>query len=176
MNHAITQTSSNPTNDPLLEARLVECARAGHVAIELRLNELEGEWSRNRVQEIFVACTVLIGVTAAYFITVWGLIVAALAGLLLLQNALTKHSILDAVFKRYGWRTVADRERERSMLKAIRGEFNDLPAVVDEEDRLAVARFEDEGAVIDGPEVFAPVNHVAVREVIEIVQRETPRP
>ena len=27
MNHAITQTSSNATNDPLLEARLVECAR-----------------------------------------------------------------------------------------------------------------------------------------------------
>ena len=60
-------------------------ARAGHVAIESRLNELEGEWSRNRVLEIVVACTVLIGVTAAYFITVWGLIVAALAGLLLLE-------------------------------------------------------------------------------------------
>jgi hypothetical protein len=93
--------------------------------------------------------------------------------LLLLQNALTKQSILDPVFKKFGWRTVADRERERSMLKAIYGEFNDLPAVVDEEDRLAVARFEDEGAVIDRPEVSVPVNHAAVREVIEIVQRDT---
>jgi len=172
MNHVIAQTASNATNDPHLEARLVDCARAGHVAIESRLNELEGEWSRKRVQEIFVACTVLIGLTAAYFITVWGLIAAALAGLLLLQSALTKRSILDAVFKQFGWRTVADRERERSMLKAIGGEFNDLPAVVDEQDRLAVARFEDEGAVIDGPEVSVPVNHTAVREVIEIVQRD----
>jgi hypothetical protein len=176
MNHAIAQTSSNATIDPQLEGRLVDCARAGHVAIESRLNELEGEWSRKRVQEIFVACTVLIGLTVAYFfVTVWGLIAAALAGLLLLQSALTKRSILDAVFKRFGWRTAVDRERERSMLKAIHGEFNDLPPVVDEEDRVAVARFEDEGAVIDGPEVFVPVNHTAVREVIEIVQRDTPK-
>jgi hypothetical protein len=173
MNNVIAQTSPNATIDPLLEARLVDCARAGHVAIESRLNELEDEWSRNRVQEIFVACTVLIGLAVACFVTLWGLVASALAGLLLLENALIKRSILDAVFKRFGWRTVADRERERSMLKAIRGEFSDLPAVVDEEDRLAVARFEDEGAVIDGPEVSVPVNHTAVREVIEIVQRHT---
>ena len=172
MNHVIAQTSPNATIDPQLEARLVDCARAGHVAIESRLNELEEEWSRNRVQEIFVACTVLIGLAVACFVTLWGLVASALAGLLLLENALIKRSILDAVFKRFGWRTVADRERERSMLKVIHGEFSDLPAVVDEEDRLAVARFEDEGAVIDGPDVSVPVNHTAVREVIEIVQRD----
>jgi hypothetical protein len=92
--------------------------------------------------------------------------------LLLLQNALTKQSMLDAVFDRFGLRNVAERERERSMLKVIRGDFNAIPAVVDEDDRLAVARFEDEGAVIDGPEVSVPVNHAAIREVIEVVQRD----
>jgi hypothetical protein len=151
---------------------MVDCARAGHVASESRLHELEEEWSRNRVLEIFVASTVLIGLAVGSFITVWGLLAAALAASLLLQNALTKHSILDAVLERFGLRSVTERERERAMIKVIRGEFNDIPAAVDEEDRLAVARFEDEGAVIDGPEVSVPVNHAAIREVIEVVQRD----
>jgi hypothetical protein len=172
MTQVNAQASPNSIVDPLLEARMVDCARAGHVASDSRLNELEEEWSRNRVLEIFVAFTVLIGLTVAFFVTVWGLLATAVAALLLLQNALTKQSILDAVFKRFGLRSVAERERERSMLKAIRGEFHTIPSVVDEEDRLAVARFEDEGAVIDGPEVTVPVNHAAIRKVIEVVQRD----
>jgi hypothetical protein len=172
MIHVSSQVSPNLTVDPLLEARMVDCARAGHVASESRLKELEEEWSRNRVLEIFVACTALAGLAVASFVSVWGMLATALAALLLLQNALTKQSILDAIFKRFGLRNVAERERERSMLKVIRGDFNAIPAVVDEEDRLAVSRFEDEGAVIDGPEVSVPVNHAAIREVIEVVQRD----
>jgi hypothetical protein len=60
------------------------------------------------------------------------------------------------------------------MLKAIRGDFNELPSAVEEEDRVAIARLEAEGGMVDGPEIPVPLNHAAIREVIEIVQRDSP--
>jgi hypothetical protein len=40
MIHVNAQMSPNSTVDPLLEARMVDCARGGHVATESRLIEL----------------------------------------------------------------------------------------------------------------------------------------
>jgi hypothetical protein len=56
------------------------------------------------------------------------------------------------------------------MLRAIRGDFDDLPVVVEEEDRAAIARLEEEGGVVDGPEVSAPVDHAAIHDLIGVMR------
>lgn len=159
------------TVDPKVETRLVECAIEGSPAIETRLEELDHEWSRNRVLEAIVAATALIGLALAYFVSPWGFMVVAIAGLILLQHALTRQSVLNSLLRFFGWRSTVAREQERSMLKAIRGDFDDLPVVVEEEDRAAIARLEEEGGVVDGPDIPVPVDHQAIREVIVTVRR-----
>jgi hypothetical protein len=175
MRNLHTQTTSDvEAVDPLVEARLVECAIGGPSAIKARLSELDREWGCNRVLEVLIASTSLIGLAIAAFVSPWGMLATAVASLLLLENALTRRSILNPVLKRFGWRSGIEREQERAMLKAIRGDFNELPSAVEEEDRVAIARLEAEGGMVDGPEIPVPLNHAAIREVIEIVQRDSP--
>jgi hypothetical protein len=58
MRNLYTQTTSDvEAVDPLVEARLVECAIGGPSAIKARLSELDREWGCNRVLEVLIAST-----------------------------------------------------------------------------------------------------------------------
>lgn len=157
-----------------VESRLAECAVIGESAIESRLKQLDREWTRGRAVQVLLGMATLGGAAAAYWFGASGLIVVAIAGLLLLQNGLAKLGFVSMAFKALGWRTLAERELERSMLKAIRGDFARLPSVIDQEELAEIARMEAEGGVVDGPEPPVPVNREAVREVINIVQLDCP--
>ena len=62
------------------------------------------------------------------------------------------------------------------MLKAIHGEFNDLlPQSLRRKIGWPSRDSRMKRGHRHGPEVYVPVNHTVVREVIEIVQRDTPK-
>ncbi len=162
------------TGLPGVKGRLVECAIDGREAIDKRLNEIDKEWSRSRVLEFGLGAVILAGVGVGYAVTPWALIPVAVGGLVLIENSLVKRSGSGLILEKLGWRSVAERERERTMLKAIRGDFEQLPRVVDDEDRDAISRLEGEGGGASAGEcaTCVPVNHEAVREIIEIVESD----
>jgi hypothetical protein len=165
--HVLPQGSSAAR----VEARLAEAAVEGPAGIELRLQQIQREWSRDRAIGLLIGVLSLLGLAIAWFAGPWGLLLTGIAGLLLIQNALMSPSLLGAGLSSAGWRSEVAIEQERAMLKAIRGDFDQLQPVVDEEDRIAIARLEEEGGVVDAPEISVPVNRQAIREVIETVQR-----
>lgn len=167
-------THPAPRELPEIEARLVDCAVEGPAGVAKRLRDLEAEWSLERVRECAVGAVTLAGTGVAYFWFPWGLSLTALSALLAFQDATTRAGVLTVLLRRSGWRAEAEREAERSMLKAVRGDFAELPPVVEDADREAIARLEGEGGPVDGPEVPVPVDHEAVRELVERVQRDAP--
>lgn len=167
-------TTDTRTPDPQIQTRLVECAIEGDERIKSRLHELNREWSHNRALELVTSVTTLLGAMIAWIWTPWGLALVALAAVFQLQNALARSSVLGACLRKLGWRSATERELERSMLKAIRGDYSVVPSLVDEEDRRAIERLEGEGGSIDGAGTAVPVDDSAVREVMEIAQRDTP--
>jgi len=119
---------------------LVACAAGGRVAIARRLEELDREWDIERALEANAAAAVLVGVTLG--VTVdrrWLVFPAAVAGFLL-QHALQGWCPPLPVWRGLGFRTADEIAHERYALKALRGDFDELPSEVSAYDRSALER------------------------------------
>ncbi len=102
-------------------------AAAGAVAIDRRLNELDQEWDIERVLEANAASISLIGLgLGALYHRRWFLLPAAVAGFLL-QHAIQGWCPPVPVFRRLGIRTPDEIQQERHALKALRGDYRDVP-------------------------------------------------
>lgn len=95
--------------------------------IEQRLHELDHEWDIERTLEANAATLSLAGVTlGATHDKRWLLLPAAVTGFLL-QHALQGWCPPVVIFRRRGVRTSKEIDQERYALKALRGDFDDLP-------------------------------------------------
>lgn len=104
-------------------------AAAGPAAIECRLKELDQEWDIERVLEANAASISLIGIgLGALYHRRWFLLPAAVAGFLL-QHAIQGWCPPVPVFRRLGIRTPDEIQQERHALKALRGDYRDIPEV-----------------------------------------------
>ncbi|MFA9477600.1 hypothetical protein ACERK3_04750 [Phycisphaerales bacterium AB-hyl4] len=95
--------------------------------IDDRLSELDEEWDIERVLETNAATLAL---TATIFGLLFGrrwLILAALVTGFLLQHGLQGWCPPIRLFRRLGFRTPREIEAERYALKAVRGDFKDVP-------------------------------------------------
>jgi hypothetical protein len=99
--------------------------------IDQRLDELDQEWDIERALETgassFMLTGLLFGMTRN---RAWYLFSGVIAGFLL-QHALQGWCPPLPVFRRLGFRTRHEIDQERFALKAIRGDFKDLPEVDD---------------------------------------------
>lgn len=96
--------------------------------IERRLHELDHEWDIERTLEANAAALSLAGVTlGATHDKRWLFLPAAVTGFLL-QHALQGWCPPIIFFRRRGIRTSKEIDQERYALKALRGDFGDLPA------------------------------------------------
>ena len=96
--------------------------------IERRLHELDHEWDIERTLEANAASLSLAGVTLGTTLDKrWLLLPAAVTGFLL-QHALQGWCPPIAIFRRRGVRTAQEINQERYALKALRGDFGDLPS------------------------------------------------
>lgn len=91
-----------------------------------RIRELEREWDIERAIEANASSLALIGLGLGAFVNRrWFLLPAAVAGFLL-QHALQGWCPPVPVLRRLGFRTQQEIDREKSALKALRGDYREL--------------------------------------------------
>jgi len=119
-------------------ARVSQCAARGPAAINRRLRELDREWDIERVLEANASAAVIFGVSvAAVRGRRWLLFPAAVGGFLL-QHAVQGWCPPLAIWRRLGVRTAEEISQERYALKALRGDFEELPQNIGAYDRPAL--------------------------------------
>ncbi|MFZ5831854.1 MAG: YgaP family membrane protein [Planctomycetota bacterium] len=108
------------------EAKVAAASMGGPQAIDRRLQELDREWDIERALEANAAIFTMFGV-------VWGatadrrwFLLPAAVGAFLLQHAIEGWCPPVSLFRWMGFRTQWEIERERYVLKALRGDFTDI--------------------------------------------------
>ena len=149
-------------------ARVVE---EGPAAIEQRLESLSWEWSSGRLAKIAIGFVILTGAVLSVYVSPWFMIVPALGGMLLVQFFFAPKSWVGEIFHSMGYRRRDEIEQERLALRALRGDFRNIPTIRDIEDCDALSRMEGEGGgVVSGDGDSAKVDpREAVSQVVHAV-------
>jgi hypothetical protein len=109
------------------EENVARAAAAGPGAIDRRLEELDREWDIERILEANAASLALVGLGLGAFVDRrWFVLPAVVAGFLL-QHAIQGWCPPVPLFRRLGVRTQTEIDYERYALKALRGDFQQLP-------------------------------------------------
>lgn len=127
----VADTTTNCVNDTIrlrTEESIARAAAGGPVAIDRRLEELDREWSIERLLEANAASISLVGLALGATVDRRWLALPAVVATFLLQHAVQGWCPPVPVFRRLGVRTAAEIAEERYALKALRGDFADLPA------------------------------------------------
>jgi hypothetical protein len=113
------------------EENIARYSAAGPEAVRQRLAELDQEWDIERVLEANASAVILTGLALSILEDRRWLIVPLIASGFLLQHALQGWCPPVSLFRRLGVRTAAEIEQERYALKALRGDFQNIPKTVD---------------------------------------------
>jgi hypothetical protein len=97
--------------------------------IDRRLSELDREWDIERTLEANAASVSLIGIALSVAVSRRFLLLPAAVAGFLLQHALQGWCPPLPLFRRMGIRTQAEIEQERHALKALRGDYAEVPRV-----------------------------------------------
>jgi len=120
-------------------------AAASPHLIDQRLAALEHEWDVERIVAVVVNAAILVSLALPALVSPIWLIVPALLAIFRLIHALGGWSPLASLLRRMGYRTHCEISHERYALKALRGDFQRLDAVVTPQDREDISRLEGEG-------------------------------
>jgi hypothetical protein len=121
------------------ETHVRRLATLGDTAIRQRLSELDREWDIERALEANAATVTLIGVILGVAKSRKWFALPGIVGGFLLQHAVQGWCPPVPVMRRLGFRTAAEINRERCALKALRGDFDSLPATGDKKQRASQA-------------------------------------
>lgn len=113
------------------EHNISHVARLGPHGIDRRLKELDEEWDMERTLEANAASIALLGLGLGAFVNRRFFVLPMVVAGFLLQHAVQGWCPPVPVFRRLGVRTAREISTERYALKAIRGDFEDLPTQVD---------------------------------------------
>lgn len=109
------------------EADVTRLEGAPRDVIERRLRSLEGEWDIERVLQLNASVLALSGLALGKYVDRRFLALPALVFSFFAQHALQGWCPPIPVFRRLGVRTAREIERERYAIKAMRGDFDDVP-------------------------------------------------
>jgi hypothetical protein len=118
-----TTESVNAEIDRKIEENVAYYASAGPGAIQRRLDELDHEWDMERVLEANAAGVTLLAVALGMAEDRRWFLLPGIVGAFLLQHAVQGWCPPVPVFRRLGFRTAQEINRERYALKALRGDF-----------------------------------------------------
>jgi len=120
--------TSHEVNRRLWHVTEASIAHYGHRTdrIDNRLSELDGEWDIERVLQANAASLILFGLVRATARRRWLLFPLLVAGFLL-QHAIQGWCPPVPILRRLGIRTAQKIEAERYALKALRGDFQNMP-------------------------------------------------
>ena len=102
---------------------LHEYAHKGKKKISERLEELDKEWDVERTLLLNAAVISLTGALLGAFVNKKWFLLSAVAGFVMAEEALTGWSPPSAIMKKLGKRTREEIQRERTGLKAFKGDF-----------------------------------------------------
>lgn len=97
--------------------------------IDARLSALDREWDIERMLEANASSLVVTGTVLGYLVSAWFYWLPLLVGSFLLQHAIQGWCPPIRLFRRLGFRTHAEIAAEYYTLRALRGDFNELPEV-----------------------------------------------
>jgi hypothetical protein len=126
----VTQNTDECANREIrrqTEENVARYAAAGTRAIDRRLEELDREWDIERLLEANAATVSLIGLTLGAAVNRKFFALPAVVAGFLLQHALQGWCPPVPLFRRLGVRTASEIDEERYALKALRGDFRNLP-------------------------------------------------
>lgn len=149
-----------------LEARLACLADAGPQAITDRLAQLDREWSAGRMTKAAIGVTIVAGLALTALAGPWWLILPTAGGFFLLQYLFSRQSWLGATFREMGFRSSTDIDQEKFALRALRGDFKNLPTVHEIESQDDISRLEGEGGIAIDPNESKTDVRAAVKEVL----------
>jgi hypothetical protein len=109
------------------EQRIARLKHAGAAVITRRLAELDAEWDIERTLEANAATASLVGLTLGAMVNKRWFIFPGIVATFLLQHALQGWCPPLPVFRRLGIRTASEIDYERYALKALRGDFAEVP-------------------------------------------------
>jgi len=127
----VPESTAEHVNDKIrrsTEERIARTVAAGPEAIDRRLSELDREWDTERTLEANASVVILIGLALGAFASPWWFLLPTAVAAFLLQHAIQGWCPPLPVFRRLGFRTQTEIGQERTALKAIRGDFQTLPA------------------------------------------------
>ncbi|MDY3553105.1 hypothetical protein R5W24_002196 [Gemmata sp. JC717] len=154
-------------NQVNLEQRLACLADAGPQAITDRIAQLDREWSAGRATKVLIGLMIVTGFALTALLNPWWLILPALGGVFLLQYLFGRSSWLGATFREMGFRSGQDIDQERFALRALRGDFKNLPTVHEIESKDDISRLEGEGGIALDPEESKTDARDAVKVVMQ---------
>jgi hypothetical protein len=109
------------------EENVARSAAAGPEAIARRLEELDREWDIERCLEANASSVALVGLGLGAFVDRRLFLLPAIVAGFLLQHALQGWCPPVPLFRHLGFRTAAEIDEERYALKALRGDFRNVP-------------------------------------------------
>lgn len=117
------------------DARIAQLEDSKPIELAERLAELDREWDIERTLQINAASLVMIGVALGFAWDRRFLLLPAAVFTFFAQHALQGWCPPIPVFRRRGVRTSHEIERERYAIKALRGDFDDIPPAGSADDR-----------------------------------------
>ena len=171
MNAQHTTPIADTPRPDALASRLKQVIDGGPDAICERLAQLDREWTTGRASKATAGLMIVAGLALTAVFDPWWLVLTAAGGLLLLPYLFGRRSPLGYVFHQFGLRRGSEIEQEKVALKALRGDFQNLPTaqqVVNQDD---ISRLEGEGGIVYEPEHTPVTADEAVQEVIGAATR-----
>ena len=141
--HRVAEQTAANVNEEIrrrTEESMVRHAAAGPEAIDRRLAELDREWDVERTLEANAATLTAVGAGLALLVDRRFALVPLVVGGFLFQHALQGWCPPLPIFRRYGVRTQTEIDYERYALKALRGDFRQLPLNGSTQDSVAADR------------------------------------
>jgi hypothetical protein len=173
--HVIPPTTGRvPVHDHHVERivqRVGETVQSTPQSIDERLSRLEYEWDIDRIYEITIGLICIAGLVLGLTVDLWWLALPAFGAVSLLTHGLFGWSVFLLLFRALGVRTGTEIAYERYALKALRGDFHQIAAVMTPDDREAISTFEGEGGMAYGPTRPEPSDPQVVKDVLEAVQK-----
>lgn len=127
----VPQATEREINERIRRETAAHVARhaGSRASIERRLKALDREWDIERTLEANAATVSLIGIALSVTVSRRYLLLPAAVAGFLLQHALQGWCPPLPLFRRLGIRTQAEIEQERHALKALRGDYAEVPRV-----------------------------------------------
>jgi hypothetical protein len=116
------------------EENVARCAAEGSRSIARRLEELDQEWDIERTLETMAPSITLVGMCLGLTVDKRWFILPLAVQAFFLQHALQGWCPPIPVLRRLGVRTAGEIDAERHALKALRGDYEDLPGRIRQRD------------------------------------------